>query len=169
MSNPAFPIRRLAPGDAAALHALRIEALHAAPEAFSASPEDEAHLTVEILATRLDPLSVHAIFGALNGATLVGMAGFARAERAKERHKGTMWGVYLRAGERGKGLAEGLVRAVIAHAKGHVRVLQAGVGVENPAARRTYHRLGFVPYGVERKALCVDGRFIDEELLMLEF
>ncbi len=169
MSPSGLLVRRLLPADAAALHTLRREALDAAPEAFSASPEDEAHLTPAVLARHLDPASVSAVFGAFAGGELVGMAGFARAERAKERHKGTMWGVYLRPGARGSGLAEALVRAVITHAKDHVRVLQAGVGVENPAARRTYHRLGFVPYGIERKALCVAGRFIDEELLMIEF
>lgn len=162
-------IRRLAAADAAALLALRREALEAAPEAFSASPEDEAGETPETLATRLAAPGASAVFGAFDGPALVGMAGFAAQQRLKERHKGTMWGVYLRAGARGRGLAEALVRAVIAHAKGHVRLLQAGVGVSNTPARRTYHRLGFVPYGVEAKALRVGGRYIDEELLVLDF
>jgi hypothetical protein len=29
--------------------------------------------------------------------------------------------------------------------------------------------MGFVPYGLERKALCVDGVFHDEELLAIDF
>lgn len=169
MKDTACTIRALGPEDAEALHALRAEALLAAPEAFSASPEDEAGLTAESLRARLGAGGGSAVFGAFDGGTLVGMAGFARAERAKERHKGTLWGVYLRGDRRGRGLAEGLVAAVIAHARGQVRLLQAGVGVDNAAARRTYHRLGFVPYGVEVKALLVDGRFIDEELLMIDF
>lgn len=169
MNDTACTIRALGPDDAEALRALRAEALLAAPEAFSASPEDEAGMTAETLRARLGAGGGSAVFGAFDGGTLVGMAGFARAERLKERHKGTLWGVYLRADRRGRGMAEGLVAAVIAHARGHVRLLQAGVGVDNAAARRTYHRLGFAPYGVEVKALLVGGRFIDEELLMLDF
>jgi RimJ/RimL family protein N-acetyltransferase len=57
---------------------------------------------------------------------------------------------------------------VIEHAAQHVLVLQAMVGTANHRARRMYHRLGFVPYGIERNALRIDGIFYDEELLALD-
>jgi len=168
-TSDTISIRRLTAADAAALLALRREALETAPEAFSASPEDEAGETPETLAARLDAPGASAVFGVFDGPVLVGMAGFAAQQRLKERHKGTLWGVFVRRTERGGRLGERLVAAVIAHARGHVRLLQAGVGVSNAPARRTYHGLGFVPYGVEAKALRVDGRYIDEELLVLDF
>lgn len=109
------------------------------------------------------------IFGAFAGERLVGMAGFAVYDRRKASHKGLMWGVYVQAQWRGQGLGKQLVENVIAHAARHVIVLEAAVGLTNESARRTYHALGFKPYGIERKALRVGDAFYDEELLFIEF
>ena len=38
---------------------------------------------------------------------------------------------------------------------------------DNAAARHLYSSLGFVRYGVERRSLIVDGRWLDEVLLVL--
>ena len=38
-------------------------------------------------------------------------------------------------------------------------------GSENETARRLYARLGFVEYGIERKALKQHGRYYDEVLM----
>jgi RimJ/RimL family protein N-acetyltransferase len=61
-----------------------------------------------------------------------------------------------------------LVQSVIDHASRHVIMLEAAVGLTNDGARRTYHGLGFKPYGIQRKALLVGDRFYDEELLYLD-
>jgi RimJ/RimL family protein N-acetyltransferase len=50
-----------------------------------------------------------------------------------------------------------------------VIVLEAAVGLANESARRTYHSLGFRPYGIERKALRIGDVFYDEELLFIDF
>jgi RimJ/RimL family protein N-acetyltransferase len=39
----------------------------------------------------------------------------------------------------------------------------------NSVALRLYERLGFKPYGIESKALRIDGAFFDEALLALDF
>ncbi|MXQ10014.1 GNAT family N-acetyltransferase [Microvirga makkahensis] len=54
------------------------------------------------------------------------MAGLAVYERAKSSHKGFMWGVYVQAGQRGRGLGKRLVRQVIGQASRRVIVLEAG-------------------------------------------
>ena len=161
-------IRALAPADAEALRELRLEALTAAPASFGSSREEEAALSLETFRARLSPATPSVIFGAFAGDRLVGMAGFLASEKAKHRHKGILWGVYLRPEWRGRGLAERLVRQVIEHAARHVLLLQAHVEASNDAARRIYYRLGFVRFGIERQALCVDGIFYDEELLQLQ-
>jgi RimJ/RimL family protein N-acetyltransferase len=162
-------IRALIPPDAEAFRALRLEALATAPEAFASSCAEESAHSVEWFRSRIPTDGPNAIFGAFHGSDLVGMAGFAVSDRAKSRHKGMMWGVFVRPDWRGRGLGKALVRRVIEHAAEHVMVLQAAVVTTNDGARRVYHQLGFVPYGIERKALCVDGAFHDEELLALEF
>lgn len=161
-------IRPLEPSDAQGFRDLRLEALAAHPEAFGSSYEEEAPLSVETIRTRIPVSGPNAIFGAFAGGTLVGMAGFAVYERKKAAHKGLMWGVYVRAEWRGRSLGRRLVQRVIEHASQHVIMLEAAVGLANESARRTYHALGFKPYGIERKAIRVGDVFHDEELLFIE-
>jgi len=47
-------------------------------------------------------------------------------------------------------------------------VVRLGVGCDNHAARALYEPMGFKVYGIERKALKIGGRFIDEELRAIE-
>jgi len=166
--DPEIHIRRLVPADAEALRVLRMEALTTAPEAFGSSPDEEAARPMDVVRARLDAAMPDAVFGAFAGVDLVGMAGFALSQGIKKRHKGMLWGVFVRAGWRDGGTGERLVRAVISHARNHVLLLQASVVTSNGAARRVYDRLGFESYGTERRALRVGDAFHDEELLVLD-
>jgi ribosomal protein S18 acetylase RimI-like enzyme len=161
-------IRVLAPSDAASYRALRLEALATAPEAFSSSHEEESALPAETFRDRIPRAGPSAIFGAFDAARLVGMAGFVANPRLKQRHKGALWGVFVQPQWRKRGIGERLVRHVVEHAADHVLVLQATVTMSSHDARRLYQRLGFVAYGIERNALCIDGVFHDDELLALE-
>ena len=55
------------------------------------------------------------------------------------------------------------------HARGWVTQLQCSVTSENTVAANLYQRLGFVAYGVEPRALRVDGQYYDEDLLIINF
>jgi ribosomal protein S18 acetylase RimI-like enzyme len=164
-------IRPLTKADAAAYRALRLEGLRLAPEAFSAAYEDEILRSDEDFAQRIPAGPPSAIFGAFQGADLLAMTGFLVPDGRKERHKATVWGVYVSPAGRGQGLAKRLLRAVIDRARTveGLEILQLGVGVTNEAAKAVYAASGFVPYGIERKALrLAPGRYVDEELQMLE-
>lgn len=163
-----FTIRTLTPADVARYRDLRLEALRDTPMAFSSSYEEESLLSLDVFRARLPDDGVSAVFAAFDGANTVGMAGFQKNAQLKSRHKGVMWGVYVSPDHRGQGLAGQLVDAVIERARNHVLVLECGVAIENPAARRVYHARGFVPYGIERKAIHIDGAYFDEELLVIE-
>ncbi|WP_243373625.1 GNAT family N-acetyltransferase [Microvirga solisilvae] len=162
-------IRTLEPSDAQSYRDLRLEALRANPEAFGSSYEEEAPQSLETVRARIPASGPNAIFGAFADGRLVGMAGFAVYDRKKALHKGLMWGVYVQAEWRGNGLGRELVQRVIERASQHVIILEAAVGLSNDSARRTYHALGFKPYGIERKALRIGDVFYDEELLFIEF
>ncbi|MCZ8043472.1 MAG: GNAT family N-acetyltransferase [Beijerinckiaceae bacterium] len=163
-------IRPLTAADATAYRKLRLQALRDHPEAFGASYEDEVARSLEVTAKRLDGGPLNCVFGAFAGDDLVGTAGFIVPDRSlKSCHKGLLVGVHVAPAHRGHGLGRALVTAVIDHARAHVVLLQAGVGVANTPALRLYESLGFRHYGREDKALRVDGVFIDEALIVLDF
>jgi GNAT superfamily N-acetyltransferase len=161
-------IRPLQPSDAQAYQDLRLAALSISPEAFGSSYEEEAPLALETIRARMPSSDPNAIFGAFAGEDLIGMAGFAVYERLKARHKGVMWGVFVQPEWRKQRVGKALVQHVIDHASRHVIMLEAAVGLTNESARRTYHGLGFKPYGIERKAIRIGDIFHDEELLCLD-
>jgi RimJ/RimL family protein N-acetyltransferase len=155
-------IRRLTPADAALYRGIRLEGLNCNPEAFGSTFEAEF---AKPLAWFFDRLSTTQIFGAFNGPDILGVAGFAIRDAEKERHKGLLWGMYVRPSARGTGVARRLVEAVIDYARPRVELIQLSVVMGNGPARRLYARLGFVEYGIERNSLKHDGRYYDEILM----
>ena len=159
-----WEVRRLGPDDAAAFQALRLEGLATDPCAFAASHDEEAGQSLAEVAARLERQPV---FGAVAEGVLLAVAGFSAPEAAKKRHKGLLWGVYVREASRGHGLGSAVVARVIEHARAHVVQLHAAVVTSNEAARRLYRTLGFEPYGLEPRGLACAGRYFDQELLIL--
>ncbi len=96
---------------------------------------------------------------------MVGQAGFVRYEGRKERHKGTIWGVYVTAAARGQGLAKAMMTRILDRVRGYSGLEQVslGVSVTQEAARRLYSALGFEVYGYEKHALKVGEVYVDEE------
>ena len=136
MSEAGITIRRLSPEDAALFRDIRLEGLRRDPDAFSSIFDDESGKELSFFAERLDR---SAVFGAFRGAELLGVAGFYVQPGPKHRHKGTLWGMYVRP--------------------------QARVVSENLAARRLYERLGFAAYGLEKRAAKYHGRYHDDLLM----
>jgi RimJ/RimL family protein N-acetyltransferase len=166
-------IRRLGSADVAAFREIRLEALRSCPGAFGSSFEEEQRLTEDDFVRRVAPEPPDAVFGAFldNDAALVGIAGFRVQKNAKERHKGVLWGMYVRPQARGRGIATELLRRVMEHARNTpgVEVIQLAVTTDNTAARALYDRAGFVAYGIECRALrLARGNYRDEELRSLE-
>ena len=172
MAEPGFDfdIRPVTRAEASAWRELRLEALKNHPIAFMSSYEEAVKGDLAVFAERIPPAGgADVLFGAYVAGALGGCAGFVREPGAKERHKGFMWGVYLRPSLRGRGIGEALVGRVIDHARGQVSLLRCSVTTGNIGAWELYRRMGFVDYGVEPRALRYEGVDYDEALLVISF
>jgi ribosomal protein S18 acetylase RimI-like enzyme len=165
----AATIRRLTRADIAAFRALRLDGLQRHPEAFGSSYEEESAYAPEDFGRFLPESAPGGTFGAFVDGALVGVAALVVPPKLKQRHKGDLMAVYLAPAHRRAGLARRLIEAILAEARaGGLLSVRLTVTVGNQAARRLYLGLGFVPYGLERRAVCVDGVFHDDELMALE-
>ncbi len=153
-------VRRLEEDDAEAYRAIRLDALKNHPEAFQATYESSAELPLDAFAQRIKR---YALFGGFAEGELSGFVGFYPLRNARIAHKGILWGMYVREAARGTGLAEAMIQAVVDHARGKVEQIIISVIVDNERARRFYGRMGFEPYGLERRALKIGDRYYDEE------
>ncbi|OZI71744.1 GNAT family N-acetyltransferase [Bordetella genomosp. 12] len=164
-----FSIRPLGPQDASDFKALRLAALRETPEAFGSSYEEEQLVTVEEWARKLESCSSRAVLGAWEQGLLVGCAGLMRLGTLKQMHKAVIWGIYVAPAQRRQGLGRRLLAAIVAQAGrwDGVRQVLLTVAEGNPAASRLYETLGFTAYGREPAALCVDGRYLEETLMIL--
>lgn len=154
-----FTIRPLRGDEAALYRDVRLEGLRLHPCSFGAAFEQESLEPLPFFAARVAGAGV---FGGFRDGELLGVAGFMREAGLKRAHKAHLWGMYVRPVARGTGLARMIVEAVLDHARGRVELVQLSVTEGNVVARRLYESLGFVPYGIEARALKVDGRNFDE-------
>lgn len=172
LSVPAgIVLRPLGPDDATAYRAFRLASLAAFPDAFLSSAEEEALTSEEWLVRRLTPSPTNVVLGAFTtDGDLVGTAGLQRLPRAKERHKTTLFGMVVARHHWGRGIGRALVHAVIERARAWegVELIELTVTASNEGARGLYLAAGFVPFGVEPRALKLAGRYYAKEHMQLE-
>ena len=173
MSDPDVSLRRLVEEDAESVWAVRLRALREHPEAFGRSYEESHATPIAAVRERLGIASAPpngVALGAFLGGALVGTAGVARQEPERQRHKATLWGVYVAPEARGRGLARRLVAEAIVHARAlpDLEQIHLMVGERSLGARAIYASLGFVPYGREPRANRLGpGDYLDEDLMVL--
>lgn len=165
-------IRPLTDTDAEIYHELRLRALKEHPAAFAQPYESQAATTLDEVAIRLLETSESPhdfILGMFLGEALIGMVGFRRGRGDRLQHKGTIWGMYVAAEVQGQGLGRILIREAISRASDISGLEQIDLGVisGNDQARNLYISLGFESYGLEKRAIVVDGNYHDDELMQL--
>ena len=163
-------IRILTELDAGDAFRLRAEALETDPRAFGSSPVEYDVLGLDAFRARIRESSTGSfVMGAFVEGELAGMAGFARRQRPKDRHKGVIWGVYARRTVRGRGVGRELISKLIERARREpgLEQIQLTVSSSQSAARELYTSLGFEVFGHERHALKIGDEYVDEDHMVL--
>jgi ribosomal protein S18 acetylase RimI-like enzyme len=170
-----MPLRPLTASDAEAWWQLRLEALRNDSASFADSAEEHQTSSLDLARQQLsgDPAEkfVLSMFeGAiLEEEKLTATAGFYRYSHLKERHKGHIWGVYVRPESRGKGVARALIEEIIRRARtmdGLEQILL--VASAHLPARKLYEALGFQAYGTEPRSLKIGTEYVDDVLMILQ-
>ncbi len=161
-------LRRLNPTDASAYRTLRLRAFRDHPEAFTSSFEEANRLPLAASEMRL-AAEHHKFWGAFDGGQLCGMIGLEREARLKSQHKGTVVSMYVPPERTRHGIGLALLDALVQDAReSDIELLVLTVTDGNGSAAKLYERAGFRSFGIEPRAIKVDGRAYAKNHMYLE-
>ncbi len=166
-------VRELENRDLAAYKALRDDALARDEDAFTSDAATEAKRTCDSYRSRLggasDGTGNSFTLGAFEGDRLAGALTLERDPRSKVRHLGHIIGMMVDGLYQRRGIGRALLDAALERARtdDELHQITLSVTASNVAAVRLYERAGFVRYGHLPRAIRVDGRFLDKDLMVL--
>lgn len=153
-------VRRLTAEDAEAFSALRRQVAADNPVPLGLGMQEELARPLQGFRDQLSAPS-NAVFGAFVGSALVATAAVAPSGPfTSSRHKLVLWGTFVAPAHRRKGLGRLVVVQAIDHAcQAGARRVHLTMYLPNPAAHALYESLGFVAWGTEPEAVCIDGTY----------
>ena len=165
-------IRALNEDDARNHQDLRLRGLKEHPDAFGSTYERESAYSMDFVAERLRLTAEspnNFTLGAYRREELIGVVTFRRIDDEREKHRGHIVGMHVRSEEQGRGIGRALLSKAIDLAKSlpGLEQIELAVVTRNKQARSLYASLGFASYGIDPRALLVDGEYLDEERMVL--
>ena len=149
-------IRALEPADLEEYRALMPEAFEVDADAFTSTRQEREQKAPAWWLSRMDhPHGLGRAFGAFQSGQMVGTVAVEYSDRFKARHKGHVVGMYVRHAQRGQGLAQALLAAVVADARARppISMLTLTCTQGNERAQHLYASAGFEVFGVEPRAI----------------
>ncbi|GGB34070.1 N-acetyltransferase [Lentibacillus populi] len=163
-------IRQLNDKDAEKYLEIRLQALQTNPEAFASSYQEEKQYPLEVFQNRLKDDHSYT-FGAFENEKLFGVVSLVKEQKIKIKHRATIYAMYVVPERRGNGIGKKLLAEAIKQAEKLNGIEQVHLSVvsNNESAKNLYRFLGFETYGIDKRALKIDDRYYDEELMVLYF
>ncbi|HVL22884.1 MAG TPA: GNAT family protein [Thermomicrobiales bacterium] len=164
--SPRIALRRASVDDVAFLHALRAEPSVRAHQPIAQRPPEELRATIEDRAA--DALDA-TFTGKAQWVILAdnAPAGWIALDVTSREHGIASIGYSLAPAFRGRGIASGALRQVVALAFDPAGLalhrLEANVAVANVASQRVLQAAGFAREGIARGLLRIDGAWVDHE------
>lgn len=153
-------IRQLNDDDVSGYRYIRLEMLNNHPEAYADSYKETKRQGDDFF---LKCINNGAIFAAFDGNEMIATTGFFMKSGAQSSHKAMIWGVYVKPEYRGQGISYDLLSQALKNLPDNAALVQLCVVEGNEAAESTYAKAGFKTWGLEERAICVDGRYYDEK------
>jgi len=165
MGSEEFKVRKLTKEDVTQYKKIRLESLKDTPEAFGSSVEEEENQEDGFFVNRIEN---NIVVGCFDKDLLIGIAGLTQKKGIKRCHRGVLWGCYASPKYRKLGVGQLMVRGLFKNTPNTIEQIILDVGYDNKPARETYQKSGFEEYGVEKKAMKVNGQYYDE-IMMIKF
>jgi ribosomal protein S18 acetylase RimI-like enzyme len=161
-------IRLLEPVDAEIYREIRLEALQTHPEAFSSSYEEELDSSIEKVRSRLNDEHTFT-FSAVENNQLFGAVTLIVEQKKKIKHRANIFAMYVKHEKRRSGIAKLLMLEAIKKAREieDVEQIYLTVTSSNEPAKNLYQSLGFKTYGIDKRALKIENKYFDDELMIL--
>lgn len=163
-------VRLLRSSDAEGYWKLRLEALKQNPEAFATSYEEavKRENPIEQVAINMEAKGSYT-FGAFENEDLIGMVTLMGEKHQKLSHRANIFAMYVTPVRQGIGVGKALLAEVIKKSKSldEIEKLNLTVVSSNVKAKGLYTSLGFRSFGLEEEALKIDGKYYDEEYMVL--
>jgi len=162
--------KRLEPQHSGQYRVIRLQSLQSNPEAFGSTYEEEAAVEKLFFEKCIeDKNEEYFVIGAFIEEKLIGICAVVRNKFLKTRHRAELIQVFVSPEHTGKNIATNLLLATISEAKkiNGIEQLELGVSTVNKPAIAAYRKVGFNETGTSKRCLKVNGKYIDELLMVL--